>query len=454
MRSNDEVHWAMAAILVLFIASSAWAADPKEEWNRTYGGPYGDGAWSFQTTEDGGYIIAGFTSSRGQGSDLWLAKVDFAGKKEWDKTFGGSQEDAGYCAKQTKDGGYIVAGTTKSFGMGNEYLWLIKTDANGTKKWDRTFGGFVSSLGDGAWAVDESQDAGYIITGYARSFGARAKDLWLIKTDVNGKVEWQRTFGGPKDDVGMSVLQTEDGEYLVTGRTASYGAGKDDIWLAKTDADGRELWNRTFGGAEDDVGLQVAEAKNGYAIAGRTESEGSDKLAFLMKTDLNGKKLWEKVYGKDSTAICLQQTADGGFILAGYIETNDAGRDAWLVKTNASGIEQWDMRLGGPGQDMATSIAQSDDGGYIIAGITNSYGAGAEDAWLVKVRLENITSNNSTSIPSNDSASTPENAIENLTGKDNSKSNPTFESNATFKSNVTPKKIQSIQVIDSFKSHT
>jgi hypothetical protein len=445
MRSIDEVKWAISATIIFFLIYSVAASEPKEEWNKTFGSPYGDGAWSLQKTHDGGYIITGFTSSKGQGSDLWLAKINSSGQKEWDRIIGGSQEDVGYCAKQTSDYGYVTAGTTRSFGMGSEYIWLVKNDANGTRKWDKTFGGYVSSSGDGAWEIDETRDKGYIIVGYTRSSGAGAKDLWLIKTDSNGKEEWRRTFGGLKDDVGMSVLQAADDGYLIAGRTASYGAGKDDIWLIKTNSTGREEWNRTFGGAEDDVGLQIAQAKNGYAIAGRTESEGPDKMAFLIKTDFSGKKLWEKAYGKDSTAICLQQTADGGFILTGHIETKDAGRDALLVKTDASGIEQWDMRLGGLGQDMATSVAQSDDGGYIVAGITNSYGAGAEDAWLIKVRLENTTSNNSTI--------TSENVTENLASGNNSNGNPTSKGDVTSKSNVTPKRIQSMQIKDLFNSH-
>ena len=138
--------------------------------------------------------------------------------------------------------------------MGSEYLWLLKTDDNGTKLWDRIFGGFVSSSGDGAWSVDETRDGGYIVTGYTKSFGVIAKDLWLVKTDSKGIKQWDRTFGGSKDDVGMSVVQTRDGGYAVTGRTASYGAGKDDIWLMKTDSAGREQWNRTFGGPGDDAG--------------------------------------------------------------------------------------------------------------------------------------------------------------------------------------------------------
>ena len=380
------------SVLFAFMLTPVLAAKPVEEWNRTYGGPYGDGAWSVQGTRDEGYVIAGHTSSQGQSSDLWLIKVDSIGQEQWDKVFGGSGEDVGYSVSQTRDGSYVVAGTTKSYGMGSEYLWLLKTDSNGNKLWDRTFGGFVSSSGDGAWSVNESKDGGYIITGYTRSFGAGAKDLWLVKTDSQGKKLWDRTFGGSKDDVGMSVVQTRDGGYVVTGRTASYGSGKDDIWLIKTDSSGKEQWNRTFGGSADDVGLQVLETLDGYVVTGRTESEGPDERAFLLKTDLSGKKQWEMVYDKDSSSISVQQTSDGGFVLAGHIESKESGRDAWLAKTDASGEEQWSMNLGGPGQDMATSVVESRDGGYALAGITNSYGAGAEDAWLVKVGFGNANS--------------------------------------------------------------
>ena len=335
------------SILFVFMIALALAVKPVEEWNRTYGGPYGDGAWSLQRTVDGGYIIAGYTSSLGQSSDLWLVKVDSLGRTQWDKTFGGSAEDAGYCIRQTSNSGYLVTGTTKSYGMGSEYLWLLKTDDNGTKLWDGIFGGFVSSSGDGAWSVDETRDGGYIVTGYTKSFGAGAKDLWLVKTDSQGIKQWDRTFGGSKDDVRMSVVQTRDGGYAVTGRTASYGAGKDDIWLMKTDSAGREQWNRTFGGPGDEVGLQLLETKDGYIITGRTESEGAGKKTFLLKTDFRGKKLWEKVYDQDSASISVLQAKDGEFVLAGYIESKNSGRDAWLASANASGDMQWSMPLGG-----------------------------------------------------------------------------------------------------------
>ena len=379
-------------LAIAFWVTSATGLHPYIEWSKTFGGPYDDGAWSLQKTEDSGYIIAGYTSSRGEGSDLWLIKTNSSGLEQWNRTFGGSQEDVGCFVKQTRDRGFIVTGSTKSYGIGEERLWLLKTDSKGSKEWDRTFGGFVSSSGDGGWAVDLTKDGGYIVTGYTKSYGAGGKDLWLIKTDSVGNKQWDKTFGGPKDDVGMSVVQTRDGGYIVAGRTASFGSGNDDIWLLKVDPKGREQWNRTFGGQKDDVALQVIELKDVYAITGRTESADSGgEKAFLLKTDLYGKKLWERYYGQNSSGLSLLQTDDGGFIIAGSMNSPAIGKDAMLIKTDPFGNEQWIMPLGGPGENIGTSVAESIDGGYVMAGITNSFGAGAEDAWLVKVRPENVT---------------------------------------------------------------
>jgi hypothetical protein len=161
------------------------------------------------------------------------------------------------------------------------------------------------------------------------------------------------------------------------------------------------------------------ETEDGYVITGRTESEGARKKAFLLKTDFKGKKLWEKVYGQDSVSISVLQAKDGGFVFAGYIESEDSSRDAWLSKTDSSGDMQWSILLGGPGQDMATSVVQSRDGGYVVAGITNSFGAGAEDAWLVKVRMDNATS--STGYPAgNLTGNTDARSVNKLTSNDSS----------------------------------
>jgi len=381
------------ALIALFIfVSSVLSADaqsqgegPKEEWNRTYGGPYGDGFWSLQKTGDGGCILAGYTAAKGEGADLWLVRTDREGNPLWNRTFGGSGEDVGYFIQETKDGGYIVTGSTDSFGMGGERLWLLKTDSRGIKEWDRVFGGFVSSSGDGGWAANATEDGGYIVTGYTQSFGAGRKDLWLLKTDGQGKEIWDKTFGGTEDDVGMSVAGTGDGGYIVTGRTASFGAGGDDIWLLKADSLGREEWNTTFGGKNDDAGFQVLEVEDGYALVGRTESGSDDKRIILIKTDREGHKLWERTY-KGSAGTSLQPTSDGGFIIAGRIDSEESGKDALLIKTDSSGREQWAVPRKGEGDDIATWAVESSDGSYLYAGITSSYGSGAEDGWLVKLQ--------------------------------------------------------------------
>ena len=380
---------------------SALAAEPEEEWNLTFGGRYADGAWCLQETKDGGNILVGNYASRGEGSDLLLIRTDKLGKCIWSRIWGGSGEDVGYFVQETRDGGFIVTGSTKSFTMGEELLWLVKTDGNGSLSWDKTFGGFVSSFGDGGWSVNETDDGGYITAGYTQSMGNGRKDLWLLKTDANGSKIWDKTFGGREDDVGMSVWLSRDGGYIVAGRTASFGKGGDDIWLLKTDSLGEELWNRTFGGKQDDASFQVIELKDGYAVVGRTESGSDKKKIILIKVKPNGQKLWEKTY-LGSSASSLQSTRDGGYIIAGRIDNKKTGRDALIIKTDSTGRKEWSMTLGGSYDDIGTFAVQSKDGSYTLAGITSSYGQGNEDAWLVKIRedqnetqLQNLVFSNS-----------------------------------------------------------
>jgi predicted secreted protein len=229
----------MASILFGLINITS-AIVPVIEWSRTYPSPYSEGIWSLHNTSDGGFILAGYISIGGEGADLWLVKTDSQGYMQWNRTFGGSEEDIGYSVDQTSDGGYIVTGSTKSYGLGNERLWLLKIDSNGSKEWDRTFGGFASASGEAGWSVEQTEDRGYIVAGYTMSYGAGGKDVWLIKTDSVGNKQWDRTFGGRQDDTGMSVVQTRDRGYIVTGRTGSLGSGGDDIWLLKTDSLGKE----------------------------------------------------------------------------------------------------------------------------------------------------------------------------------------------------------------------
>jgi len=356
-----------------------------QSWSRTFGGSENDLAYSVQQTSDGGYILLGTTESHGAGDyDFWLIKTDAQGNWQWAKTFGGSEDDWGYSVQQTSDGGYILLGG--SYGAGDGDFWLIKTDAQGNKQWERTFGG--SDI-DWGWSVQQTSDGGYILLGYTESYGTGGLDFWLIKTDAQGNKQWDRAFGGSDDDEGLSVRQTTDGGYILLGHTYSYGAGKADVWLIKTDAYGDKEWAKTFGGSEADWGTSVQQtADGGYILLGDTYSYGAgDGDFWLIKTDSQGNEQWDRTFGGSSRdkGWSVKQTEDGGYILLGYTYSYGAGGgDVWLVKTDAQGNKEWDRAFGGSGWDFGLSVQQTEDGGYILLGGTASYGAGGLDFWLIK----------------------------------------------------------------------
>ncbi|WP_422572929.1 hypothetical protein [Methanothrix sp.] len=383
---------------------------PEEEWNRTYGGSSDDVGTYGQQTKDGGYIITGYTSSYGADApfswlikvqhrgDLWLIKTDAKGHKEWDRTYGGLGKDLGFFVQQTKDEGYIIVGGKKSFWIvGNYDLWIIKTDAKGNVLWDRTFGGSGEDLG---FSVQQTNDDGYIIAGYT-SF-TNGKKAWIIEIDSQGNKQLDMATGRA-DSEAASIGLTKDGGYIIAGYTPSSGSGKEDVWLIKTNSKLHWDWLKTFGGPSRDLGLSVQETEDGgYIIAGLTESFGAGKGdVWLIKTDPKGDKEWDRTFGGSNfdSGASVQQTRDGGYIITGYntITTDNVrsysrlfnsaniGR-VWLIKTDSKGIELWTEAFGGTRNDWGNSVQETRDGGYIITGVTESYGAGKEDVWLIKVR--------------------------------------------------------------------
>jgi uncharacterized delta-60 repeat protein len=354
---------------------------------KTYGGTDWDGATSAQQTSDGGYIVAGSTSSFGAGwYDIFLIKTDANGNIIWAKTYGGTSPEGTHSVQQTSDGGYIVVGNTWSFGAGGYDFFFFKTDANGNIQWAKTYGGT-----DWEWSssVQQTSDGGYIVAGQTRSFGAGYEDIFLIKTDANGNIIWAKTYGGTDWEKATSVQQTSDGGYIVAGWTKSFGAGNWDIFLIKTNTSGNIIWAKTYGGTGDDYAYSVQQTSDGgYIVAGYTYSFGAGGYDFfLVKTDANGNIQWAKTYGGTNldSASSVQQTSDGGYIVAGWTNSFGAGSsDAFLIKTDANGNIIWAKTYGGTGWDEANSVQQTSDGGYIVAGWTSSFGAGSNDAFLIK----------------------------------------------------------------------
>ena len=260
-----------------------------EEWNRKIDDNSGRG-YSVQQTTDGGYIITGSAGVFGNHLDVSLYKTDFVGNEQWRRTFGAfnsPNDDIGNSVQQTTDGGYIITGWTLSFGNGNTDVWLIKTDSNGDSLWTQTFGRGKEDRGN---SVQQTTDGGYIITGSTNSFGDGLEDVWLIKTDSDGDSLWTQIFDGEFTEWGNSVQQTTDGGYIITGWTNSFGNGGRDVWLIKTDFNGDSLWTQTFGGEDYDWGNSVQQTTDGgYIITGTTTSEENGTWdVWLIKTNSKG----------------------------------------------------------------------------------------------------------------------------------------------------------------------
>jgi hypothetical protein len=352
--------------------------DGDEMWNKTFDGTF----LSVQQTSDDKYIIAGhkieidmFNWSNSYYL-IKLLKINLLGEEIWKKSYSRSNYIIeGNHVSQTNDGGYIIVGNIIEMGLVGSFAipdaWLIKTDSSGNMIWNKTYGG---KWNDTIFQVLQTKDNGYIMVGSTDTYGLISSssvandNVWLVKTDETGNEQWNKTFGGKKEDVGYSIQQTNDGGFIVAGFTRSYGKGDGDVWLIKTGYNGNMQWNKTFDRRNDDRGYCVLQVDDeGYVIAGVSYYNNGD--VWLIKTDSNGNMIWNKTYGSDNPdrGYSVSETSDGGYILSGRTFPDLVSSDIMLIKLGGSSDNRYPISdAGGPysasvGDDIIFDASGSSD---------------------------------------------------------------------------------------------
>ncbi|MEW6467881.1 MAG: gliding motility-associated C-terminal domain-containing protein [Bacteroidota bacterium] len=389
----------LSVLLILLIVTPA--SSQTNYFQKAIGGNNDDNGYAVHQTTDGGFICAGTTRSFGAGAeDIYLVKTNANGVVLWSKAFGGNARDEGRCVQQTADGGYIITGFTQSYGSGARDVILIKTNSLGTVQWTKTYGAGNDEEGN---YVQQTSDLGYLITGYTKSpFGAGAEDIYLVKTDLNGNLQWANAYGGGNKEFGYAAQQTTSGMYIVTGSTESFGAGQEDVFLLKVNGAGNFVSFRTFGGGNRDFGYSIRQISNGkYLIAGSTRSFGAGgDDAFVVNVDSAGAFQWAKTYGgaNNDFGYCIRETSSGQFIIAGSTRSfGSGGDDSYLFKTNNTGGLIWSKAYGGGNDEYARFVHQMTNGQYVLLGWTKTFGVGAEDFYLIRTDTVGVSGCNETS---------------------------------------------------------
>jgi len=401
MNRSHGKHWAQlifACALLLVSASLRCPTSARAQggqWAKTYGGRWWEEAWSIEATPDGGCIVAGWTYSFGTGeADFWVLKLRADGSVEWENAYGGPIWEWADLVSLTDDGGYLVTGEATSFGRGGGDMWALKLDASGEVQWQETFGGHVDDL---AVSLLQTSDGGYVLAGETKSFGAGDWDAWVLKLDATASVVWEKTYGGTGWDSSSAdpIEQTTDGGYILTGRTTSFGAGGFDIWVLKLDASGAIQWQKSYGGHDDDEAHSIRQTTDGgYAVAGFTRSFGAGKSdVWVLKLDGTGAVEWQATVGGPEEEECwsVLATSDGGWVVTGSTSSFGSGSsDLWVLKFAADGVVEWQRVYGGTRWDGGVAVRLAADGGYYVTGGTESFGADNENFWVLKLDADGL----------------------------------------------------------------
>ncbi|MCX6274621.1 MAG: hypothetical protein NTV09_05400 [Bacteroidetes bacterium] len=438
-------------ILFIFCSLFSIGQNPLVKmWDYRYGGANYDYLTCIAPSSDGGCVLGGYSRSQNSGDktqgtwglndvDYWIVKLDSLGIKQWDRDFGGIDDEVLTCLQQTPDGGYIIGGYSSSGISGNKTqdtwggydYWILKLDFFGTIQWEKSFGGLADEL---MTSIAQTSDGGYILGGYSTSGisgdktednwdpGWVTPDYWVVKIDSLGNKQWDKDFGGLATDQLQDLKQTSDGGYILAGSSDSPVGGNKtqpawgfyDYWIVKLDATGNKQWDLDFGGDFPDLAYSLVQTNdNGFVIAGVSSSVISGNKAqpcwgggdyWIIKMDFQGNKLWEKVAvgtGTEDEFGNVFKTTDGGFLFSGTSYSNIGGdktennlsiEQTWVIKTDSLGIQQWDKTLHTLSHDENTFAVQSADGCFIIGNRSDALSAGDKtqspqglnDYWITK----------------------------------------------------------------------
>ena len=398
---NSFVIIVFIILVSAFLFSSVTYANAVTTWAKIYGGSYNDSISSIKLTKDGGYIAAGMTLSFGAGGvDSWILKLDQGGNIQWQKTYGGSSYDSVYVIQQTLDEGYIMAGSSFSYGTGWYDAWILKLDSSGTIQWQKIYsaGSSISKIN----SIQQTPDGGYIAVADVsdKLYG----DASLLKLDGNGNIQWQKTYHFSNDNRFNAVQLTSDGGYIVAGSIYTLYRNYGDVWVLKFDSNGNNQWQKTYGGSSSEFAYDVKQTiDGGYIVAGKTYSFGAGFYdSWILKLDADGAVQWQKTYGGsgDDSLNSIQQTSDGGYIASGHSTSFNASyqdnNDLFVLKIDASGDIQWQKTYGDSNTDFSRyfesanigeNIQQTTDGGYIVADYARDSGVRPYpiDIWVLKL---------------------------------------------------------------------
>jgi hypothetical protein len=373
------------AVLCVIVAAKASAA----EFKRVVGGPALDRGVHVSSVRDGGYIVVGATANTDGGDeDVLLVRFDAQGEVLWSRTHGGGGEENGWCVHEVGDG-LTIAGFTKSTGAGGYDAYLLRTDADGQEGWSRTYGGPAD---DRCWGLLPLADGGYALVGETVNAASGAEDCWLLRTDAEGNELWSRTYGGEASDRAFAIAPAADGGFVLAGQTYSFGAGERDAYVIKTDSAGHEEWSRVFGGPARDVGHGIDRTDDGrFLVTGYTASFGAVGYdPYLIMIDAAGDTAWTRALPQPVVCRTLtgEEAANGGFFLTGFTHDPRGGSGAAaLLRIDGDGRLEWLREfLPAPrgGQSFGYTVRATADGGCVVTGHTTVGSAGDLDLFLVK----------------------------------------------------------------------